>query len=315
MDWLKKNYDKAALGALALILLACSGFLIMNALSFPEQFSQRNSPQPPNNNVPPSPIEQLRASSKTVANPPSWTGHEGSLFVSRPYVLKEENGQRTLIDPLEGGQQMYPPITNAWLVQHEIDYSEDPRDLDPDEDRFSNLEEYLLGTDPRNNRSFPGFYSKLRLVKFTPVPFRLVFKGSPDEGKTFAINTKDLNGRTQFLTLGDMIKGAPYKILSYEPKKGTKNDIEVDLSELTIENTATGKKIVLINGQESNDPTSYGEFRYRYDNTDHRWKKDDEFSLNPEPDRKYKLIDISEQNAVIQDIKDGTRYTIPRDNQ
>lgn len=318
MDWLKKNYDKAALGALALILLACSGFLIMSAMSFPEVFSGRNTAKPQNNNIPPLPIDQLRAAVKLATSPSTWTaGHQGSLFVSSPYVLKEENGEKFLFSPLKAGgdQQMYPPIKNSWLVQYEIDYSEDPRDLDPDEDRFSNLEEYNEGTDPKNARSLPGYQTKLRLVKFIPKPFRLVFKGSPDEGKTFAINTKDLNGRTQFLTIGDMIKGAPYKILSYEQKSGKKNDIDVDLSELVIENTDTHKKIVLVNGQEANDPTSIGEFRYRYDNSDMKLTKDEEFILKPETDRKYKLIDISEENAQIQDLKSGDKFTIPRDNK
>lgn len=318
MDWLKKNYDKAALGALAFILLACSGLLVLNAMSFPEMFNERNSRKPQNNNVPPLPIEQLRAAAKAAASPSTWTAaHQGSLFVSSPYVLKEENGVVTLVNPLKGGESsviLYPPIKNSWLVQYEIDYSEDPRDLDPDEDRFTNLEEYKEGTDPKKATSLPGYYTKLRLVKFIPKPFRLIFTGTPDEGTTFTINTKDLKSRTQFLALGDMIKGAPYKVLSYDKKSTVENEIEKDISELTIENTDTGVKIVLVYGKEANDPTSIGKFRYYYDNSDMELTKDQEFSLKPEDERVYKLIDISEENAQIQDKKTGDKYTIPRDN-
>ena len=40
-------------------------------------------------------------------------------------------------------------------------------------------------------------------------------------------------------------------------------------------------------------------------------KKDDEFSLPPEPERNYKLIDISEKEAVIQDQKTREQHKVP----
>lgn len=307
MDWIKQHYERAFLGAFALALIACSGWLSWKALSFPENFAERNSNKKPDNTINPPDTKSVDAAAALASNPRSWSPHEGSLFVSRPYVLKEDK----LIDPLEGGDPLHPPITNVWLQKYDLDYGDVAvKSQDPDKDRFSNLEEFLAGTDPTNEKSVPPYHTKLRLTKFDPVPFRLKFGGDSGDGETFIINAKDAKARTQFLKLGDMIEGAPYKLLAYEKKTISKNDMEVNVSELTIQNTETGRKIVLVYDKEADDPTSYGEFLYLYDNTKHRWKKDDEFALPPENDRKYKLIDISAQEAQIEDLESGQKFQI-----
>lgn len=312
MDWLKNNYERAILIAAAIILLACSGLVISNVMGFPELFAGRNSPKPVDNTIKPYPVEVLKASTTVVTAPATWNVHDGSLFVSRPYVLKTmENGEMTLIDPLEGNIELHPPIKNSWLIKYDLPYWEgDIKDQDPDADRFSNLEEYVAGTDPRDKNSIPPYYTKLRLQKFISQPFRLIFTGTPDDGQTFTINTKDLRSRTQFLEMGQDIKGAPYKLLSYEKKSITENEIEKDVSELTIQNTETGQKMVLVANKEANDPTSFGEFLNLYDNSSFKVKKDDEFTFNPETDHKYKLIDITEREAVIEDLKTKEKHNI-----
>jgi len=73
-----------------------------------------------------------------------------------------------------------------------------------------------------------------------------------------------------------------------------------------------GQKIPLVFNKEADDPTSYGEFLYLYDNSKLRVKKDDEFTLTPDTARKYKLIDISEEEALIQDQKTKEQHKIPK---
>ena len=307
MNWLKKHYERATLGGFALVLLACSGWLSWQAHSFPDRFADRDSSKKPDNTIAPPDIKSVADATALAANPRSWSPHEGSLFVSRPYVIKDDK----IFDPLEGGEPLHAPITNAWLLKYNLDYGDpDVASQDPDKDGFTNLEEFLAGTDPTNEKSIPPYHTKLRLTKFDPVPFRLKFGGDSGDGETFIINTKDAKSRTQFLKLGDMIEGAPYKLLAYEKKDATKNDLEVNVSELTIQNTVTGQKIVLVYDKEADDPTSYGEFLYRWDNSKLRIKKDDEFTLPPEPEHKYKLIDISAQEAQIEDLVSGQRFRI-----
>jgi hypothetical protein len=309
MDWIKKNYERALLGLSSLVLIACAAWLSVQAHSFPESFSERNSPKKPNNTISPPDMKSVETAAALAANPGAWSPHEGSLFVSSPYVVKEGK----LFDPLEGGEDLHPPIKNAWLMKYNLDYAApDIRDQDPDNDRFTNLEEFLAGSDPTNDKSVPPYFTKLRLTKFDPVPFRLKFSGDSGDGETFIINASDAKSRTQFLKLGDMITDTPYKLLSYEKKSEKKNDMDMDVSVLTIENSQTGQKIPLVYKKEANDPTSYGEFLYLYDNSKLRVKKDDEFALSPETSHKYKLIDISAQEAQIQDLVTGEKIRIKK---
>ena len=307
MNWIKNHYERAILGVFALALIACSGWIAWQALSFPENFVERNSNKKPDNTINPPDIKSISDAAALAANPRSWSPHEGSLFVSRPYVLRDEN----IYDPLEGGEPLHPPITNAWLVKYNLDYGDaNIKNEDPDKDGFSNLEEFLAGVDPTNETSHPAYYTKLRLTKFDPVPFRLKFGGEAGDGETFIINAKDTKSRTQFLKLGEMVEGAPYKLLSFEKKSTNNNDMEVNSSELVIQNTVTGQKIVLVYDKEADDPTSFGEFLYLWDNSKLRIKKGDEFTLPPEGNRKYKLIDISAQEAQIEDVESGVKYRI-----
>ncbi|MEI6491650.1 MAG: Amuc_1099 family pilus-like system protein [Verrucomicrobiota bacterium] len=307
MNWMKKNYERALLGAFACVLLVCSGWISWQAVSFPENFTGRNSNKKPDNTINPPDVKSVEDAAALASNPRSWTPHEGSLFVSRPYVLRDEK----LYDPIDGGVPLHPPITNAWLQKYNLDYGNpNIKDEDPDKDGFTNLEEFLAGTDPTNANSVPPYYTKLRLTKFDPVPFRLKFGGDSGDGETFIINARDTKTRTQFLKLGDQIEGAPYKLLAYEKKTTQKNDLEMNTSELTIQNTETGRKIVLVFDKEADDPTSYGEFLYLWDNSKHRWKKDDELTLPPDDTHKYKLIDISAQEAQIEDLSSGQKIRI-----
>lgn len=307
MDWVKQNFEKALLGVVAAVLVACSVLVVLKVQSFPTLFEGRNSSKPQDNKIKALPVEGLAVAAGQVAKPKTIDSYEGSLLVSLPYVVKDG----IIINPMESPEPLHEPIKNTWLITHNLPWWErDVKDQDPDEDRFSNLDEFLNGTDPKDKNSVPPYWKKLRLKEFISKPFKLKFNGTPDEGKTFQINPQ--GGRTQFRAIGEMIEGTPYKVTAYNPKKETRNDIEYDMSELTIENTETGNTLVLVYRKEANDPTSFAKFLYLYDNSEFTVKKDDEFSLAPQPDHKYKLIDINNEKATIQDQKSKETHEIPR---
>ncbi len=309
MDWFKKHYDRVILAVLGLLVIAAAALVILNTLSFNENFDERNSRKPPSKEFDKPNVDLVRNQIESVTSPAQWTPGEGSLFVSKPYVLQDGE----LINPLaEGSRPLHPPVTNEWLVKYDLDYARgDILQADPDGDKFSNLEEFNAGTDPTTEGSQPPYITKLRLKEFIQIPFRLKFSGSPDNGETFTINTRDLQGATKFVKLGDMIEGSDYKVTSYEKKSRDKNGLQLDVSELTVENQATAEKIVLVYDEEINYPTGFALFSYLWDGSELKVKKNEMFSVPPEPDVKYKLVDISETEALIQRAPSGEEIKVP----
>lgn len=311
MDWVKKHYDLAILGLATCVLVANAGWIAWMATTPGGEFAGI-TPQPPRNDQFEAPDLSIIQKGLAAALAPSlWrpdsTGNkQGSLFVSRHYLLIGDK----LIDPIEGGEDLHPPIPNAWLIDNGLDYANAKiKELDDDGDGFTNLEEFNAKTKPRDPASTPPSFTKLQLVAFKPVPFRIVFKGDGGtDGQEFQINFKDLKGtaRTQYKKLNEQIADAPYRIVSYTAKPGPYGvNVKGDLSELTIENTNTGETLILVYNQEINDPTSFGEFRNLLNNEQFTLKKGQEFQIPPDT-ATFKLIDISEDSAQIQDSQGRT---------
>jgi hypothetical protein len=313
MDWVKKHYDLAILALATLILASTASWIALQ----PNLELEGIPPTPQRTDKFDEPNLQAIEDAKAAAVAPArWqpdpTGSKGSLFVSRRYLLKDGK----LLDPIEGGDNLHPPIPNAWFIDNGLDLSRtDILQVDDDGDNFTNLEEFEAKTNPKDKSSAPRSFTKLQLVAYKPQPFHLVFKGDAGtEGQTFQINFKDLKGAqlTQFKKAGEQIDGAPYKIISYNSKTvpHLANTIG-DLSELIIENTKTGDRIVLVYNQEINDPISSGEFRNLITNEVMNLKKGDEFDIPPDK-TKFKLIDIDQDSAQIQDVATGETMRISK---
>lgn len=311
MDWFKKHYDLAIL-ALATLLLAANATWIATRPGL--EIEGLPTPEPRNEFDEPN-LQAIQDASASASAPVRWqpdmkSKTQGSLFVSRKYLLKDGK----LLDPIEGGEKLHPPIPNSWFEENDLDLSNNNiLKLDPDGDGFSNLEEFNAKTNPKDKTSTPPSFTKMQLVAFKPEPFRIIFKGDGGtDGQEFQINFKDLKGtgRTQYKKLNEQIADAPYKIVGYTAKPGPYGvNVKGDLSELKIENTNTRETLVLKYNEEINDPTSYGEFRNLLTNEVKTYKKGEEFDIPPDP-AKFKLIDIQADSAQIQDIATGKTLKI-----
>jgi hypothetical protein len=314
MDWVKKHYDFAILGLAALLLAANAAYLALQSGAAFETLSLPTVP-PRSNEFQPPDTEAISKALEAAAAPARWTPDltaktQGSLFVSRTYLLgKADDGTSKLVDPFEGGENLHPPITNDWLNEHGLDFSDSGiKEKDNDGDGFSNLEEFNASTNPVDKTSAPPSFTKHQLLALKPIPFRLIFKGDGGtDGGEFQINLKDLKGtaRTQYKKKGEAITGAPYKILDYKKNPGPYGvNATGDKSELVIENTETGDTLTLVYNTELDDPTSFGEFRNQLSGETFTLKKGEEFTIPPDP-AKFKLIDITREFARIQDLATG----------
>ena len=242
MTWIRTHYDRAAVLAAALFLL-CSALLILRSvLQFGENFSVLQVSPPPKPALPPPRAVELERASERLRQPAQWTfsGRSG-LFVPEKHFI-DANGLPTTLQTTE----VHPPVPNEWLEEFGLPIADgDVLAQDPDKDGFSNLEEWQNHTKPTDKDSHPAFIAKLKMKSFVQEPFRLVFASWVDH--TFAINTNDLKEPTQFLRLGDSIRGTKFNLLRFTEKhEANKYGTKIDVSELTLENRETREQVNLV---------------------------------------------------------------------
>jgi hypothetical protein len=296
MNWVRAHYEAVFLIAAAAVLLFSSIFIWRNAARFGSQLAVM-PPSPSLKSVSPlAKAEELDAAAEKLHQPPQWTfGGRSGLFVPEKYFIGA-NGLPATLQTTE----VHPPVPNEWLEQFGLPIADaDVLDQDSDADGFNNLDEWSGHTSPIDGNSRPEYYTRLKLKLATKEPFRLVF--SSWVGDTYAINTIDLKQPTQFLQVGDLIKGTGFKIVKFlEKYQPNKYGTNVDVSELTLEQVETKQQLTLTKEKVALSPESVATFVYTWGGRqEFQVRKDQEFSLKPQEQIKYKLLDVGPAKAVI----------------
>jgi hypothetical protein len=300
MTWLRTNYDRVAVFTAALFLFASALLITRNAWQFGDNLGLQTPPPPKPAAPPPKAVEMEQAMEK-LKLPAQWTfsGRSG-LFVPEKHFIDANTRLPATLQTTE----VHPPVPNEWLEQFSLPIADaDVLTQDPDADGFNNLEEWQHHTNPTDKASHPPFIAKLKMKSFAQEPFKLVFASWV--GDTFALNTSDLKEPTQFLKIGDSIRGTKFKILKFTEKhEANKYGTDVDVSELTLENRDTHEQLSLVKEKIMISPESVANFVYEWgERKEFAVKKDQEFSLKPEEQIKYKLIDVQPGKAVIADTQ------------
>jgi hypothetical protein len=297
MNWLRANYNRAALLAAALFLLLCSIFIFLSAASFNEKFSAAQNASPPRSVRPAGKASEIADALQDLQTPPQWTlaGPSG-LFVPEKHFIDATGQPATLQTTL-----LHPPVPNEWLEEFGLPITEnDVLVQDADDDGFNNLDEWQGRTNPTLKDSHPPYVTKLKLKSFVQQTFPLIFSSSI--GDTYAINSTDPGAPTQFLKLGDRVAGTKFKITGYTEKYDTdKYGTTIDVSELTLEQVENHDRVTLVKEKPAISPESVANFLYTWGGSEQNLavKKDQEFSLRPLEEIKYKLLDVQPDKAVI----------------
>jgi hypothetical protein len=324
MDWIKRNYDQFILALVALLLLALSGLLIASAMSFQQTFAGIRGQVFHNNVVPPVDMTAIKDATVALENPAKWElrGDQGSLFVSIPYI--ETSG--TIVDPRTSETPLHPPVPNRWIIDHKLDILDNNiLNEDPDGTGFTVLDDWKNvkgdgsdSIDPQDKNAHPPYWTKLRLMQYIKQPFRLLFNAYDGDMKkpetmTFQINTVDVQQPSQFVKIGDQIAGTKFKVIGFQYKTvfNPSTQIERDVSELTVRNIESQDDVTLVLETIVDSPDSYALFNYLWANKQFEVKKSKEFVLLPDASLRYKLIDITEDQALIQ-TPTGEQVKIPR---
>lgn len=301
MNWLRTNYDRAASLGAALFLLLCAFFVFLNSSSFGSRFSALQNMSKPNRNIPAGRASEIAEAMARLQSPSQWsaTGRTG-LFVPEKHFIDANGEPATLQNTV-----LHPPVPNDWLEEFSLPITEsDVLTQDPDNDGFTNLDEWQGHSVPVDKDSHPPYSFKLKLRSYAEEAFPLIFASSMAD--TFAINNVDPSKPTQFLKLGETVKGTKYKLKEYAEKfAADKYGTRMDVSELTLEQVDTHDVVKLVKEMRATSPESVANFLYSWGGREQTFavKKDQEFSLKPQEEIKYKLEAVQPDNATIIQIQ------------
>ncbi len=300
MDWIRTHYDRFAVLVAALFLFLCAFFIWQRTVQFAENFAALQLSPPPRKAGPLPNATALQDAAQALRQPAQWTiGGRSGLFVPEKHFIGANGLPATLKTT-----QVHPPVPNEWLEEFGLPIAEgDVLTQDPDGDGFNNLDEWQGHTNPTDKNSRPDYIVRLKLKSVTEEPFRLKFMSWASD--SFGINALDLNEPTQFVKVGDTVAGTHFKVVKFNEKHETAPSTggDIDVSELLLENEDTHDQVTLVLEKVATSPESVATFVYSWPSDapvrEFQVRKDQEFSLKPQEEIKYKLIELQPTKAVI----------------
>src|SRR6266566_4233951 len=296
MDWIRTHYDRVTLIAAASFLFISAVSIWWSAVQFGNNLIAHQTAPQPKKATPPGKALEVDHAAEQLQHPAQWKSSSRSgLFVPEKHFIGANGLPATLQNT-----QVHPPVPNDWFEQHGLPIEDgDVLEQDPDGDGFTNLDEWYGRTDPNDKNSHPDYLTKLHLVSATEEPFRFMFASWV--GGTFALNTIDQSEPTQFLKMGDTIRGTRYKLVKFvEKHERNQYGTNVDVSELVLEHEDTKAPLTLVKEKVATSPQSVATFAYDWGGrSEFEVRKDQEFSLKPLEEVKYKLVDVEPTKTVI----------------
>jgi hypothetical protein len=260
MSWISKNYEKAAVGVavLATVGLAYAGWNKLNSVE--EDFGDVPKGRGPDD---PSvqdgdAVTTAKSSFQLVRlwDKAEDQGRPVDLFTGVALFVNK-NSPNKPVDLIKG-DPVHPPIPNSWWIENRIDpgFGDSPQ-RDQDEDGFSNLDEFLAGTDPNNASEYPPLITKLTYVGDETVEWLLRPGFEAGDGSftfTYGEAKGDVRANNRVGAANPVAPGAVFfegdpakgrfKLLGSEKRKVMNEAIrsEVDVTFVRIEDQKPNKK-------------------------------------------------------------------------
>lgn len=201
----------------------------------------------------------------------------------------------------------------AWFKKNNLDLN-DPKmlDADPDEDGFPNRDEFLADTDPHDKNARPGIHKAIRMKEYNEVRLPLALESI--DGETAKIRRTDqTEAKPVTVKAGDTLRGLPLKVKSVETKTDfAKGGERVDLSKVAIEDSSTHETIFLMKDLPAKTSATYAVLVSPDGKTNLKVRKGDVFTWPAEQGTTYKVLDLSQDQAVLLQIETKKTWTIPR---
>lgn len=201
----------------------------------------------------------------------------------------------------------------AWFKKNNLDLADAKMlEADPDGDGYTNRDEFLADTDPHDKNARPGIHQGIRLKEYNEVRLPLVLEAI--EGDTARVRRTDQpEAKAVKVKAGDTIRGLPLKVQRVETREDfDKSGERISLSQVALEDSSTHEKIVLMKDLPARTAATYAVLVSPDGKTTAKVRKGDTFEWPAEPGVKYRVVDLSQDQAVLQQVETKRTWTIPR---
>jgi hypothetical protein len=225
-----------------------------------------------------------------------------------PAPAAEEPAAKTLADDANANANF-----EAWFKKHGLDLA-DPNmlDADADGDGFSNRDEFLADSNPKDPDSRPGIHKTIRLKEYTEVRLPFVVREVAGEVATIEFQGEGTPAREK-VRKGDAIRGTKLKIDRVETRLDTdKHGERVDMSQIVMTDSDTGDRVVALKDLPTRTSASFATLTDAEGKTTLKVREGEVFSWPDEPGVSYKVIDLRMDQIVVKDEQSGKTVTIPR---
>lgn len=198
----------------------------------------------------------------------------------------------------------------AWFKKHGLDLS-DPAmlDADTDADGFSNRDEFLADSNPKDPESRPGISKSIRLKEYTEV--RLPFVVRAVEGEAATVEFADGASPREKVKRGDTIRGTKLKVDRIENRMDKdKHGDTVDMSSVVLTDGETSERVVALKDLPTRTNATFATLVGADGKTTLKVREGETFTWPDEPGVSYKVIDLRPEQVIVKDETSGKTITI-----
>jgi hypothetical protein len=305
----EQNYDKVLLGVAGVAALGVCGYLFVLKGDFPNQFTSKTPP--PGKDLGVVPVEKVRTAQQRLLEAFNWEAPvkaNKAVPLNKSVLIILKEGE--LYDMFLEDKPLRPPMTNKYLRENDLDYlAPNVADLDPDGDGFSNLEEFELGTNPKdgsptNPKAVPPLKNKIYFVARTQDDYKIALQNNtmplsvrrsfPEPARGIFINSLpqdfgfEPGGVARFQAKAFTAKKVP------DPRLGEK-----DVSELVVLDRSSNAEVTLVYREEKNLATFKAKLQFRLKTVQEREVKEgDSFTFEGVPTI-FKVVKVDEGSAQL----------------
>lgn len=220
-----------------------------------------------------------------------------------PIPPQEENPLLVGLSPADRAKY------EGWFKKHNLTSDPEVMDQDADGDGYSNREEFLAETNPRDPKSQPGVIESATLKTVNEVTVPLILREV--KNGTARVQRTDSDAQEE-LTTGAQPKGLPYKVVAVKQEvKADKHGVLTDVSNVTLENVGTKEMVTLIRDLPARSSETHAVV-VGPNGQEKRVHLDETVEIPGMPGKQFRVIELRADQVLVEDLETKRALSIPK---